>query len=318
MDYVPTGKNTMIMLPEDLVWEVLKWIPVKSLMRFMCVSRIWLSIILNPRFCEAYRGYDSPSLSSFHVPRYYDIRSDYTLLRLLNIESGRVTSFTLDHGGSEYTNVVDGLMCFYLHEKSWLYNIATREMVQLPDLTTPDPDIVYPTIAIHVTWASIPILNEPALRYGGFLSLIKRGACLGGSLCWKRWKWSQVTAFSLAEEKFIDINPLDSNFFLINFGPSIVVTRCVGRSDSPADELLCYDIEKEIWRDELLELPREKSMDDVEDDNEMAPVVGILPNGKMVLHDSFQGLPFHQLYLFDKFNKKWKQISTGPASEQIF
>ncbi|KAH7849389.1 hypothetical protein Vadar_017132 [Vaccinium darrowii] len=48
-------------LPHDWVAaEILTRLPVKSLMRFKCVSKLWLSTILDPGFCEAHRARAGP------------------------------------------------------------------------------------------------------------------------------------------------------------------------------------------------------------------------------------------------------------------
>ncbi|KAH7850387.1 hypothetical protein Vadar_032149 [Vaccinium darrowii] len=48
-------------LPHDWVAaEILTRLPAKSLMRFKCVSKLWLSTILDPGFCEAHRARAGP------------------------------------------------------------------------------------------------------------------------------------------------------------------------------------------------------------------------------------------------------------------
>ena len=37
-------------LPEEVIYEILTWLPVKSLIQFRCVSKSWNSIITNPIF----------------------------------------------------------------------------------------------------------------------------------------------------------------------------------------------------------------------------------------------------------------------------
>ncbi|CAI9105754.1 OLC1v1004755C1, partial [Oldenlandia corymbosa var. corymbosa] len=40
----------------EVFWEILMCLPVKFLMRFKCVCKLWLSMILNPSFARIYRG----------------------------------------------------------------------------------------------------------------------------------------------------------------------------------------------------------------------------------------------------------------------
>ncbi|TKY46646.1 F-box/kelch-repeat protein [Spatholobus suberectus] len=41
-----------VALPEDLIVEILSWIPVKALIRFRCVSKTWNSLISHPTFVK--------------------------------------------------------------------------------------------------------------------------------------------------------------------------------------------------------------------------------------------------------------------------
>lgn len=40
------------LLPEELIVEILSWVPVKALMQFRCVSKTWNSLILHPTFVK--------------------------------------------------------------------------------------------------------------------------------------------------------------------------------------------------------------------------------------------------------------------------
>uniref|UniRef100_A0A6V7QW55 F-box domain-containing protein n=1 Tax=Ananas comosus var. bracteatus TaxID=296719 RepID=A0A6V7QW55_ANACO len=52
--------------PDELISEVLVRLPVKSLLRFRCVSRTWRSLISDPHLIESHRrrSQQHPSLSS--------------------------------------------------------------------------------------------------------------------------------------------------------------------------------------------------------------------------------------------------------------
>ena len=41
-----------MVLPEELIVEILSWVPVKPLMRFKCVSKTWNSLIFHPTFVK--------------------------------------------------------------------------------------------------------------------------------------------------------------------------------------------------------------------------------------------------------------------------
>nr|KYP32077.1 hypothetical protein KK1_047330 [Cajanus cajan] len=41
-----------LVLAEELIMEILSWIPVKALMRFSCVSKSWNSLMFTPTFVK--------------------------------------------------------------------------------------------------------------------------------------------------------------------------------------------------------------------------------------------------------------------------
>ncbi|MED6161252.1 hypothetical protein PIB30_058982 [Stylosanthes scabra] len=48
----PTQRQQLPHLPEDVVMLILSFLPLKSLMRFMCVCRSWKSLITSPMFAK--------------------------------------------------------------------------------------------------------------------------------------------------------------------------------------------------------------------------------------------------------------------------
>lgn len=77
----PTPSNPVV-IPNDLIEEIVKLLPVKSLMRFKCVSKNWLSIITDPSFTSAYPG-------GFRGPivfRPCGCQDPYKVIYYLNIE----------------------------------------------------------------------------------------------------------------------------------------------------------------------------------------------------------------------------------------
>lgn len=82
-----------VLIPDELIWEILTRLPVKSLMRFKCVSRSWLSMITDPSFAMADRG----GIGSILVcePFFHKL----SLQRCYYCVSHRPT-LSLPHGGS--------------------------------------------------------------------------------------------------------------------------------------------------------------------------------------------------------------------------
>ncbi|KAG5046239.1 hypothetical protein AAZX31_06G172700 [Glycine max] len=63
-DQCPCDDDAVVILDEVVV-EILSWVPVKALMRFRCVSKSWNSLILDPTFVKLHlqrSSRDSPAL----------------------------------------------------------------------------------------------------------------------------------------------------------------------------------------------------------------------------------------------------------------
>ncbi|MED6126450.1 hypothetical protein PIB30_078592 [Stylosanthes scabra] len=60
----PTQRRQLPHLPEDVVMLILSFLPVKSLMQFMCVCRSWNSLITSPKFAK---------LKYLRTPKYASI-----------------------------------------------------------------------------------------------------------------------------------------------------------------------------------------------------------------------------------------------------
>ncbi|CAI9088375.1 OLC1v1022684C1 [Oldenlandia corymbosa var. corymbosa] len=253
--------DIMLLLPLYLISEILKKLPVKSLIRSKCVSRAWLSIISDPSFAMDYSSGSrilviaQPNDVPDFNPRY-----SHSFICVSLDGGGNCNDMFLHHevvhGDCEEhmkkcTNIVKGLVCFYRGQDCWMYNITTREMVQLPppisthahdhhvvfhfgfDLvnkrykllrTCPScPHVEILTIGVDSCWRTIVGALSPQ-------DIGTRGASyLGGCLCWMDNLGKQLTCFPLAHEKFIQVPIYDSTCFPdlkpVNFGPNITIAR---------------------------------------------------------------------------------------------
>ncbi|CAI9117621.1 OLC1v1019036C1 [Oldenlandia corymbosa var. corymbosa] len=135
-----SGDGDCSVFSEELIWEILKWIPVKPLMRLKRVCKLWLSIILNPSFARTYQGGFKGLLLTGHESREYTNRDFYYLMLMDGDNDGGLSAFISNHHtmdlplvrGTRSTGPVNGLVCLYHGEFSCLYNIATRESLVLP------------------------------------------------------------------------------------------------------------------------------------------------------------------------------------------
>lgn len=131
-------------IPDDVVSEVLTRIPIKNVFQCKSVSKSWHSIIRDSSFLRAYNA-RNPCPGGLLVYKYR--RADdgdrvwfhYASLQCLDGErKALVEKFVklLDMPMKHYdafTQVVNGLTCFYSCNRVSLCNLATREIIRLPN-----------------------------------------------------------------------------------------------------------------------------------------------------------------------------------------
>ena len=66
-------------LPRDVIFDILSWLPAKSLCRFRCVSREWRAHISDPAFVAAHRTRAEPLIAANSL-------SEPSTLRLINMD----------------------------------------------------------------------------------------------------------------------------------------------------------------------------------------------------------------------------------------
>ncbi|OWM67833.1 hypothetical protein CDL15_Pgr010771 [Punica granatum] len=139
------SSRTDIELPLDLQREILVRLPVKSLCRFRCVSKLWHSIIADPRFVEAHDAYSEyrPKLLIFRAPNC-EIRKDLTW-SVDGASSSKELYYSVDYpqqsNGLTQTLTYDVNICdqvdVYMSETvGRLYFLGFRDFVRIRNPTT--------------------------------------------------------------------------------------------------------------------------------------------------------------------------------------
>ncbi|KAL5854579.1 hypothetical protein ACOSQ4_004381 [Xanthoceras sorbifolium] len=101
----------MVKLPEDMIIEILSILPVKSLIRFRCVSKSWYALVR------------SSSFISKHLKNDHNIH----LISLLQNFSPQI------HLRGLFLGPFDGILCI-IEDGITLYNFATKEVRTLPKI----------------------------------------------------------------------------------------------------------------------------------------------------------------------------------------
>lgn len=136
-------------LPHELIVEILKRLPAKSLLRFRCVRKSWSSLITSPVFIASYNNLNStnPSTSNTQIllrnysetlhKEIYTLHHDNTTFDIHTELEFPFTSF------NPYFRIVgscNGLICladtlFKHKNKVILWNPSVREFLNLPSLS---------------------------------------------------------------------------------------------------------------------------------------------------------------------------------------
>ncbi|CAI9087714.1 OLC1v1021859C1 [Oldenlandia corymbosa var. corymbosa] len=311
-------------IPAELVWEILIWLPVKSLMRFKSVCKAWLSIILDPSFAKAHLcGFQG---LLFIDPYHSAPKHCFFYVNLDNHPSELRYHLTMDHGDKRMgrTNVVNGLVCFFYHSYSYLCNIATHEIMQLPSSTAElrararklGCEIL--SIGLDASWRPVDAPSKKRID--------DDSVCYNGVLYWMESNMGKekdyLVAFDLAREKFQIIPPPpeeeDRPFSVARFGPSLTLTSWVGDGWDWQGFIFrcCNDgIGRDsgwVWTNE-----REFEVSLMCGYKSYDPCFrGVLPNGKALITDLRSGKstpsPF---YLFDPPKGEYEIIPVHATTE---
>ncbi|KAI8032396.1 F-box protein [Camellia lanceoleosa] len=122
---------------DDLLNQILLYLPIRSLLRFKSVSKHWLSLITNPHFLHLRTTHPNPRPSGLFLYRYsHQIHPDFDFLSLLNYESPskppfNALTFVDDPSDLRILQSCNGLLlCRGLH--LYIYNPTTSQFATLP------------------------------------------------------------------------------------------------------------------------------------------------------------------------------------------
>ncbi|XP_019086491.1 PREDICTED: putative F-box protein At4g38870 [Camelina sativa] len=137
------AKVSIISLPDDLIMEILKRFPVKTVIRLLCVSKLWSSIIRSPYFMKLFLNESlkrpqslvfvfkvnslSLTYASVHFKSTREVSSSSSFA---SPATYHVTCHTRQR--TTITPSVHGLICYGPPSSLVIYNPCTRRSVTLP------------------------------------------------------------------------------------------------------------------------------------------------------------------------------------------
>ncbi|XP_059637792.1 F-box/kelch-repeat protein At3g23880-like [Cornus florida] len=138
-------------LPQPLVFEILSKLPVKSLLRFKCVSKSWRSLISDPYFIKIHLNQSSSIQTHrnivfisnpFRPYGLYTARRDDNNIVVEKIDYLFKSNPRCQIRGCHIIGSCNGLTCFQvefllncidLKLNAYVVNLSTRELLQIPD-----------------------------------------------------------------------------------------------------------------------------------------------------------------------------------------
>jgi F-box interacting protein len=133
-------------LPDEVVADILQRLPVKSLLRFRCVSESWNSLITSPAFIDSHLNQSIPNSTPPHpllivrscvsFPNSNLNKEHYKLFPDNEaFEQCEELDFPLKSRRRHHFKLigyVNGLMCLFEHERFILWNPSIRKVLNLP------------------------------------------------------------------------------------------------------------------------------------------------------------------------------------------
>jgi hypothetical protein len=130
-----------VFLPDELITEVLSFLPVRSLMRLKCVCKSWKTLISDSTFVKLHlkRSARIKHLAIFSKAYKHSSKFSVSLLRLIEHASVTIADnpyFQLNHGYIYPIGCYNGLFCLlgyfykvdYEEISFYLWNPATRTL----------------------------------------------------------------------------------------------------------------------------------------------------------------------------------------------
>ncbi|XP_013597377.1 PREDICTED: F-box/kelch-repeat protein At4g19930-like [Brassica oleracea var. oleracea] len=130
---ISKGHEPSLEIPLDLVIEIFRRLPHKSLTRFKLVSKLWSSIVCSKYLTDLssspriymWLGFDEENILVSSSPSSPDLDGSFVIDQDLTISAMK---------GYSVSHVYRGLMCFTNGTNAQIFNTTTRQLVVLPEI----------------------------------------------------------------------------------------------------------------------------------------------------------------------------------------
>nr|XP_016504449.1 PREDICTED: putative F-box protein At1g32420 [Nicotiana tabacum] len=319
-------------IPHEIIFEILKKIPVKSLMRFRCVSKSFCSLISEPLFIEAHQKL---STAQFHVS-CSSLATRENVIQYFN-----QSRFSKLHSLAS----TNGLVCLWnFYGEVAVCNPFTQEHIFLPnqrpsitccslgfDPTTKKYKVIKAqyyilddrdysckvrywiyTIGVDKLWREIPDCANifPIYNFvyiGGVIYCVNRLS-----------KPYNIAAFSVENEKLIRMILSPDEVSTSKSPPKIVEIkgqvalvdqRKFGGDDKVSLYVLNGTGETETWVKHIIALPLELI------NTKYLPLFNTNPKGEITLNTNSSTI--WQMFLYDIAKKDWRKVDIHGICERV-
>ncbi|KAH0680559.1 hypothetical protein KY290_022747 [Solanum tuberosum] len=236
--------DCVVYFPEGIQMDILLRCPVKSLLRFKCVSKSWYALIKNPKFAQQHlKNGSPPQLLTYTVGTSDDAGQDSRSITLISEENPQTFK-----GMTHLIGSVDGLFLMYKTIDTViscaLWNPATREVRSL-HLPLPAP-IIYdvPVLGFGGSWRifkpkeSLPFYTDVKNTFGtAYLNGAYYWLLRGGNHC-----NYTILSFKFGSEMFEEIEGPDGNVvYTFALGLMLIDDSIAILNYNPCS-MLAYDI----------------------------------------------------------------------------
>ncbi|KAM7464980.1 hypothetical protein LguiB_012542 [Lonicera macranthoides] len=141
-----TASSSSPILPEEIIFQILKELPVKTLVRFRAVSKLWCSIIDDPFFVDSHRTRSHTRNGGISILCQYRENFSFKIYTTDPQGGSSVPFLTLPDGilgddDDDYLDIdsysfnrlqsVNGLVC----RNNCIWNPSTRQSIDLPPIS---------------------------------------------------------------------------------------------------------------------------------------------------------------------------------------
>ncbi|XP_030967187.1 F-box/kelch-repeat protein At3g06240-like [Quercus lobata] len=246
-------------LPDDIVLNILTWLPAKSLIRFRCVCKPWNSSFTTPNFISTHlnnfaHAHDNDNGDGYiiHMPRHTramnssnrpicTVALDRTFDRIFDIE----VPFDLPSGLSKIVGSCNGLLCLATSTNViYLWNPSVRKFKRLPDSGLRITGFVKLGFAYHSENNDYKVLKILSYPWIG-LNLTQVYSLSSDS--WRRVGMSLRANVKASDDSFLSLAPLVS-------GALHWMSRVVeGEEERKVEVIMSFDVNSEEFR--MLRMP---------------------------------------------------------------